>query len=88
MKSPLPKNRLVAITLLGALLTAGAAVALAVPDLLSETPSGLPDNAPPANADFQPAVKQVVRHHDDHEDDDDDRYEHEDDEDDDGEDDD
>lgn len=68
MRVPLPRNRLVALTLVGALLTGAVAVGLALPGLgLQQPDSGsadagaqtsLPTDAPTPNENFTPAVQQ------------------------------
>lgn len=63
MRLPIPKNRLVALTLVGALLTTVVAAGLAVPGALSgddaqtaQNAAGLSDDAPTPNENFTPAV--------------------------------
>ena len=68
MRIPLPRNRLVALTLVGALLTGVVAAGLALPGLgLQQTDAGtadvgsqaaLPSDAPTPNENFTPAVQQ------------------------------
>jgi len=93
MRIPIPKNKLVAFTLVGALLTAGVAGALALPDIglaqAGEQPDSLtatPDaaqqvaaDAPTPNQDFTPAVQTQSGYEDEeHEEyDDDEEYEEE-----------
>jgi hypothetical protein len=72
MRVPVPKNKLVAFTLVGALLTAGVAGALALPggglaqageqsdsagSTASNTPQQVAADAPTPNQDFTPAVQ-------------------------------
>lgn len=68
MRMPLPQNKLVAVTLLGGILAAGASVALAAPGLLQR-----------ADVSPQPEIAelQAFWHDDDdgYEDDDEDEYE-------------
>ena len=92
MRIPVPNNRLVALTLAGALLTTVVAGGLAFPGLVSD-PSGdaaeagtdavqqVADGAPEPNEDFTPAV-QSESGYEEHEEHEDDEYEeeHEDDE--------
>lgn len=69
MRNPIPRNRLVVLTLLGAVLTGVVAVGLAVPGLgLQQTDPGtvdagaqatLPSDAPTPNENFTPAVQQT-----------------------------
>ncbi|MFB6154863.1 MAG: hypothetical protein ABEJ22_03140 [Haloferacaceae archaeon] len=63
MRLPIPKNRLVALTLVGALLTTVVAAGLAAPGVLSnddtqtvENAAGLSGDAPTPNENFTPAV--------------------------------
>ncbi|WP_169302371.1 hypothetical protein [Halorientalis salina] len=92
MRLPLPTNRLVALTLLGALATAVVASAIVVPGVIDSTgdtagqsptvtPSG---DAPQPNEDFTPAVSGGEEHEDEEYEDDkdeDEEDEHEDEED-------
>ncbi|MFB6170807.1 MAG: hypothetical protein ABEJ06_06625 [Haloarculaceae archaeon] len=66
MRVPLPRNRLVALALLGALLTGAVSLGLASPALWSgaDAPDAggaasqqLANDAPTPNADFTPAVQ-------------------------------
>lgn len=72
MRVPVPKNKLVAFTLVGALLTAGVAGALALPggglaqageqpdspdSTASEAPQQVDSDMPTPNQDFTPAVQ-------------------------------
>ncbi|WP_265108273.1 hypothetical protein [Halosolutus halophilus] len=64
MRIPLPTNRLVALTLAGAVLTGAVALVLAAPglgvvdDSLTDGtgPTSIADDAPTPNEDFTPAV--------------------------------
>jgi hypothetical protein len=83
MRLPVPRNRLVALTILGMVLTAGLGVALASPSLvLGENPDPTTDaspalgpDAPSPNHDFRPAAQstgyegdhEVYEDHDDDE---------------------
>ncbi|MFB6165604.1 MAG: hypothetical protein ABEJ31_10635 [Haloarculaceae archaeon] len=85
MRIPVPTNRLVALTLVGAVLTAGVAVALAAPDLLGgsndPTQSGqdgtdqLPADAPSPNPNYTPAKQTAAPAVGEHEGEDE-EYEH------------
>ena len=72
MRVPVPKNKLVAFTLVGALLTAGVAGSLALPggvlaqtgdqpdspdSTASEAPQQVDSDVPTPNQDFAPAVQ-------------------------------
>lgn len=61
MRIPIPTDRLVALTLLGTVLTAAVAVSLAAPGALpgpsDDDPAALPSDAPTPNPDFTPAVQ-------------------------------
>jgi len=80
MQLPLPTNRLVALTLAGAVLTAVVAVGLASPSLFgadtagatgSDAPPGasaqLPPDAPTPNTQFTPAVQTPSGEHEEYE---------------------
>jgi len=86
MRLPVPRNRLVALTILGMVLTAGLGVALASPSLvLGEDPDPATDasptlgpDAPTPNPDFTPAAQSTGYdgEHEEYEDhDDDEEYE-------------
>jgi len=91
MRLPIPKNRLVAFTLVGALLTTVVAGALAFPGLglVADRDSSAPsvdvstseqiaDDAPTPNRDFTPAVRTQSSHGEDEEHDDEADEEHDD----------
>ncbi|CCQ36129.1 glutamate/aspartate-rich protein [Natronomonas moolapensis 8.8.11] len=95
MRIPVPSNKLVAFTLIGALLTAGVAGALALPGgslaqageqpnpgtTASDTPQQAASDVPTQNKEFTPAVQTQSRYEDEeHEDDEYEDDEHEDDE--------
>ncbi|QFU84805.1 hypothetical protein [Natronorubrum aibiense] len=87
MKSPLPTNRLVSLTLAGAVLTGVVALALAAPglglgvDSLTDENPTVASDAPTPNEDFTPAVG--TQGDDEHEDDEYEEHEEHEDEDDD-----
>ncbi|WP_254761538.1 hypothetical protein [Natrinema marinum] len=92
MRAPLPTNRLVSLTLAGAVLTAVVALALAAPglglvgDAPTDGPTSTPlaSDAPTPNADFTPAVDtqggEYEDEYEDHEEDDYEEDEHDEDE--------
>jgi len=93
MRIPVPRNRLVALTVLGMVLTGGLGLALASPSLLpgDDGPPAQPNassaslgaDAPTPNPDFTPAVQSQPAGGDDHEEYEDHEYgeeEHEEDE--------
>lgn len=57
MRLPLPKNKLVALALVGGLAAAGASVALATPGLLDAQAATLSAGAPADDPNFTPAVQ-------------------------------
>lgn len=75
MRSPIPKNRLVSLTLVGALLVAAVSMSLAFPGVLpgqtdnnGEKVGSLPSDAPTPNPNFTPAVQQSSgEDHEEHE---------------------
>ncbi|MFA5862379.1 MAG: hypothetical protein WDA16_11865 [Candidatus Thermoplasmatota archaeon] len=66
MKFPLPTNKLVALTIVGAFVAVLASVALAFP-AKHDPVAALPSDAPPEDPNFQPAVQEVQTRGGEHE---------------------